>query len=230
MIISHKHKFIFLKTSKTAGTSIEIALSMFCGPDDVITPIAPEDEEIRNRLGYRVPQNYHSPSPDDNSGDVSRFLQKSQINFLYYNHAPASEVRARVGWQVWENYFKFCVARNPWDRCVSRYYWEYTSEPRPSFSGFVDSKFPLMLMLRGFGLYTIDGQAAVDKICRFENLEEDLEAVRIRSDIPEKLDLPHAKSRFRKDRRSYREYYGENEINKIAGIFRDEINLLGYEF
>ncbi|MEL6382956.1 MAG: chondroitin 4-O-sulfotransferase, partial [Cyanobacteria bacterium J06626_18] len=32
MIISHEYKFIFLKTRKTAGTSIEIALSKFCGP------------------------------------------------------------------------------------------------------------------------------------------------------------------------------------------------------
>jgi hypothetical protein len=38
MIISHKHKFIFFKTKKTAGTSIEIALSKYRGPDDVITP------------------------------------------------------------------------------------------------------------------------------------------------------------------------------------------------
>lgn len=29
MIISHKNRFIFLKTEKTAGTSIEIALSKF---------------------------------------------------------------------------------------------------------------------------------------------------------------------------------------------------------
>ena len=58
MIISHDYKFIFLKNRKTAGTSIEIALSKFCGPNDVITPISPEDEATRKELGYRGPQNY----------------------------------------------------------------------------------------------------------------------------------------------------------------------------
>ncbi len=31
MIISHEHKFIFLKTKKTAGTSVELALTRLCG-------------------------------------------------------------------------------------------------------------------------------------------------------------------------------------------------------
>ena len=47
MIISHEHKFIFLKTKKTAGTSIELALSQLCGPDDVIPPITDSDEALR---------------------------------------------------------------------------------------------------------------------------------------------------------------------------------------
>lgn len=58
MIISHTHQFIFLKVYKTAGTSIEIALSKHCGPDGVIAPIVDEDEAIRKSLGYRGPQNY----------------------------------------------------------------------------------------------------------------------------------------------------------------------------
>ena len=39
MIVSHSRKFIFLKTRKTAGTSLEIALSKYCGPEDVLAPI-----------------------------------------------------------------------------------------------------------------------------------------------------------------------------------------------
>jgi hypothetical protein len=56
MIISHEHKFIFLKTKKTAGTSIELAVSQLCGPDDVITPLAMADEVLR--LGGRRAQNW----------------------------------------------------------------------------------------------------------------------------------------------------------------------------
>ena len=48
MTISHKYNFIFIKTLKTAGTSLEIYLSQMCGNGDIVTPIEPS--EIVNRL------------------------------------------------------------------------------------------------------------------------------------------------------------------------------------
>ena len=232
MIISHRYKFVFIKTNKTAGTSIEIALSQFCGPNDVITPISREDEEIRKELGYRGPQNYLSPPWDYNFKDVARLLIKGRRKHRFYNHISASEVRAHGGQQLWDVYFKFCVERNPWDRVISLYYHRYrhSSKPRPTICEFIKSNAPLILKRRGSELYKIDGHIAVDRICRFENLTEELEAIRTQLGISQKLNLPRAKSQFRKDKKSYRDYFGEEEKAKIAELFSYEISLLGYEF
>jgi hypothetical protein len=229
MIISHKYKFIFLKTKKTAGTSIEIALSKYCGADDIITPISPEDEKKRCDLGYLRPQNYLSPIWDYGVQDMIKALIKGNKKKRFHNHISAKKVKARIGEQVWDSYYKFCFERNPWDRIISLYYFNYRSEPRPTISEFVGSTIPLSLKRGGFEIYTIDGQIAVDKICRFENLSEELEVIRKQLGIPEKLDLPRAKSTFRKDKRSYRDILGEAEKEKIEELFRDEINLFGYK-
>jgi Sulfotransferase family len=231
MIISHKYKFIFLKTNKTAGTSVEIALSKFCGADDIITPITPEDEKIRRDKGYRGPQNcLQVPIWDYGIRDVAKLLIKGIKRPRFYNHMSAKEIRAHIGGRVWNSYYKFCFERNPWDRVISLYYWRYRSEPRPTISEFVESNIPMVLRIRGFELYTINGQIAVDKICHFENISEELEVIRKRLGIPEKLDCPYAKSQFRKDKRSYRDILDVKQQAKIAELFSDEISLMGYEF
>lgn len=93
MIVSHQHRFIFVKTLKTAGTSIEVFLSQHCGPDDVVTPILPHVEPHR---------------PRNHAG--------------FFNHITAAAIRERVGPDVWRTYFKFCVERNPWDKTLSHYH------------------------------------------------------------------------------------------------------------
>ena len=61
MILSHTRRFIFIKTRKVSGTSMEISLSKNCGGDDVITPISYEDELVRLDEGGCLPQNYGDP-------------------------------------------------------------------------------------------------------------------------------------------------------------------------
>jgi hypothetical protein len=108
VIVSHRHRFIFVKTRKTAGTSIEVFLSQVCGPDDVVTPILPHVEPHR-------PRNHDG----------------------FYNHMPAAEIRRRVGPDVWRSYFKFCVERNPWDKTLSFYHMQNVREGGLSFDAFL---------------------------------------------------------------------------------------------
>jgi hypothetical protein len=214
MIISHQHKFIFIKTKKTAGTSVEIALSAICGDDDIITPITAEDEITRQAVGGRGPQNH-----------VVNGIP------LFYNHIPARDVRALIGAPMWDEYFKFCFERNPWDKVISWYFWEQAAEPRLPLSEFIQSGWAAQVGgPGGFDLYTIDGQIAVDRVCRYENLDGELARIRDELKLPALPDLPRAKARFRQDRRHYREILGATDAMTIANHFAREIAAFGYRF
>ena len=230
MIISHNYKFIFIKTNKTAGTSIELALSKYCGPRDIITPITPIDERLRNSLGYPGPQNYLAPLSDYTLRDWAKLILKGVRKKRFYSHIPAQTIKQYIQQNIWDDYYKFCFERNPWDRIISLYYWRYKSEPRPTIAEFLDSGIPMFLRKRGYNLYTINDHVVVDRICRFENISKEIETVRMRLGIPDKLELPQAKSNTRKDKRSYREIINHNDRNKIEQLLDKEFDLLGYKF
>ena len=48
---------------------------------------------------------------------IKRFFKKRK----YYNHIQANQVRNRVGKEIWDEYFTFCVERDPWSRSVFHY-------------------------------------------------------------------------------------------------------------
>ncbi len=173
MIISHEHKFIFLKTRKTAGTSVELALREFCGPDDIIAPIGDAEERRQQALHYngRPPQNWRvhgwwqSPRPL-----FKRYwFRFSPGDYGFYNHIPAKQARALLNDdKAWRSYFKFAFERNPWDRQVSAYHFRYRdTKDAPSFSAYLRRR--RRAWINNYEIYSIDGDPCVDFIGRFES-------------------------------------------------------------
>jgi hypothetical protein len=229
MIISHKYKFIFIKTAKTAGTSIEVFLSKLCGPKDIVTPIGPpvEEHQPRNYEGFINP----IPEILERPGKLFSALRRSITSReKFYNHMPAVEIRNRVPTNVWNNYFKFCVERNPWDKLLSHY---HMHAAREAGSLTLDQylargRFPI-----NYFRYTDRSgtKIIVDRVVRYENLAAQL------SEIFSQLQIPFdgtlgvaAKSEYRTDRRPYQETFNQEQRKIVAEAFAKEIELHGYRF
>lgn len=229
MIVSHSRRFIFLKTKKTAGSSIEFALAEFCGDEDVITPASPDEEPLRE--GRRA-QNYWLPWHRRSPVGMVRapFSKTPERHIGFYNHMRAARARRLLGEEVWSGYFKFAFERNPWDRQVSLYYWRYPdAAKRPPFGDFIrDRKWQKRTW--NFDIYTIGGELAVDFVGRYERLGEDLAAALARIGVDEAPKLPHLKGGTRTDRRDYRSYYTDETRRIVGDLYRREIELFGFEF
>jgi hypothetical protein len=230
VIVSHTHRFIFLKTRKTAGTSVEIALSRLCGPDDVITPISEADEKLRAEVGGRAPQNYLMPARAYTAREWATRIAKGRKHEAY-NHMAAADVRRFVGEGVWAEYTKFTIVRNPWDTVISSYYWKFRDRPneRPSIHDFLNSEL-IRRLLRNYETFSIDGTVVADELCHYETLAADLEVTWQRVGLPTPVDLPRAKGGTRADRRPYREVLSDAEAHEIAEKFAAELALTGYAY
>jgi len=230
VILSKKYRFVFIKTNKTAGTSIELALSRHCGEKDIITPLLPEDEAKRVELGGRNSQKFLAPRSRDGPGRRVKTQSGESVIMRFYNHMPAHEIGGQLQPAFWQECFKFCVERNPWDRVVSYYYWANCTEPRRPFSEFVRSSDVMELKRFGSALYIIGDTVAVDRICCYETLDADLASVFEAVGIVAGDLLPNAKGQFRPREAAYGEHYNDDDRDVVAGIFRDEIETLGYAF
>lgn len=228
MIISHKHRFIFIKNQKTAGTSIELALARFCGDSDVITGFARSpDERLRKEMGVPGPQNFFIPKSRYTLRDWKRYLI-DRHPAKFWAHVEGHEIRRRIAPEIWNSYFKFCFERHPCEKVLSGYYWVHQQEPRPPVSEFLES--PECRSLQNFENYTDEGRVIVDHVARFENLEAELTFIGERLKLDGSLlPLPRAKANARKDRKGYWDVLSNAELDKIQQMFEREIRLLGYE-
>lgn len=231
MIISHRHKFIFIKTRKTAGSSIEMALRSICDQNDIITPLSISEEIICSELNIEAPHHYFLPKKDWSIQQYITFFRHKKKP-RYRMHESAQRVKLLVGDEIWDSYYKFSFERNPFDKAISLYehYKNKIENKEISLDDFIAQGY--LSIIKGFDLYSIKGQSSMDKVFRFEELEESLMEISNRLELKQVLKLPRykAKGNNRDNKMHYSTRISQSSRRLIDIQFAREKELLGYFF
>jgi len=230
MIISHKHKFIFIKTKKTAGTSVEIALSKICGKNDILTPISPNDEIFRKEYANISAQNFLIPLNRYLFSDYIQLFKGRRIK-KFYNHMPSNDIKKYLSEKEWNSYYKFSIERNPYDRAVSLYFWRGADKKYSSVYEFLKKDTKGSHAFMNQKIYTINDQIILDKLYQYEDLGFLLRDLTTKLQLKEKLQMPNykAKSNTRKIR-DYKAVLDEKAIKLISEMSKELIKLFDYKF
>ncbi len=121
MIISKKKKFIFLKTAKTAGSSIEFYLSQFCGENDTITSLSLKEEKLKKKLKLAIKQNYEYETIKFGFKNFKKldFSKKIILN----DHSSLNVLENKLKLDL-KKYYIFAFVRNPY-HWITSYFWWY---------------------------------------------------------------------------------------------------------
>ena len=237
MLISHHHRFVFVKPRKTAGTTAELALSPFLEPGDLATPIQLEEEPLRIvNPGVKV--------------GVVHGLGRLGWPLRLRDHSPLARAEAMLGAAI-AGYRVVSMVRNPWDRAVSQFFWsqrrtDIRTRPRAeqaaAFRAFTRRWGPACWRARflgrdrqrkldNSGLYCIGGRCRAGFLVRFEHLATDMAALQDWLGLPGRaLRLEHTKGGWRGDAGDWRALYDRATRDLVARACAREIALAGYEF
>lgn len=244
-IVSHRHKFIFLRPRKIAGMSLQVSLSRVLGEHDV----AYLDRPLR-----------FIASRDDH-----RFRVIDAGATVYGGgHLLPDTVRKTVGERVWSTYFKFTAVRNPYDILVSFLYFKFSSRywrdiwwgrrrpralvrnaPRALRLHRLRRRFrggrgreavEAILRERLFDqiediprFYFSRGAPYADYVIRFENLQQDYDALCERLGLPPQT-LSRINTKPKPRNVDYRDYYTDWSKGYIADLCRPMLDDFGYRF
>ena len=230
VIISNKHKFIFIKTAKTAGSTIETLLRPHI---DKTQDICCGSFVYKN--GSKIPPTVPSCNlPNDNR--VEAHMSCKDVYDVFFDGIKPKD------------YFVFTVERNSYDKSVSHYYWHCRQkmidkgrkiDPR-KFEDYLQDIYDTKCdMPSCWHRYTIDNKIAVDKIYQYDNLEtifkdlnnmyglnidlDQLKTTKVKSsNRPGKA----VKTYYEKGRLSYRK---KHPMKIVKWMCRKEIKYFNYE-
>jgi len=246
MILSVRHKFVFIKGMKVAGTSVEMALAPLCGPQDVITPISPIDELERMKRGGRA-QNY-STSPVLEADWLQKIAQAKpedlekipQPSPIFYNHMTLFEVLNRYP-QPLAGFRFIGIERSPYAKVISwanmrLTYGQYRDGSGAMRAGYdqirayLDQSFEngRVLDCRNIDRYRgADGRIGVE-LMRYATLNKEFDAF-VRSLGMATPPLPHAKMGLLSDGLNAQDVLRSEQIARINSLFAEEFDTFGYE-
>lgn len=213
MIYLRQQNLIFLKTRKTASTSIEVALSANAGEGDILTPLAGQAEVMRLKAPYRSAQNW-ARSKDTEAAyikhvrkgrgkGVLKALHGRRMDALmdrdrlFANHMPAARARAALGGSAFDRATKIAAVRHPFEVIVS-FAWMNHDPSRP-FAESVDKVLALDVPMN-HEIYEVGGKPVAQHFVRYEHLKDDLAALEARFDLQLLEHLPLTKHKLRQDK------------------------------
>lgn len=204
MLIDLERQSIFIKTNKTAGTSLEIALSRWMNPQrSVITPITPEDEQLRRSSGGLGPCGYlHFQAPAPLRPRIG--FSRAPSGCTFYNHMSYRELRATLPDGALGDAWSFGFTRHPYTRALSIYTFRHRGVPGfPQLSLEAHRDLFLAFLRQGHLRSTADALTdghghSVSAVLRFEELEQAVHTIAGRWGLqPEQLlPLPQAKMQY----------------------------------
>lgn len=207
MIISERHKFIFVAIPKTGTHSIRRALRPHLGGDDL------EQVQLFVRKQFPI-------------SDLAR---------LGHGHISLMQLKPYIEPDKFENFFKFAFVRNPFDRFVSycafmtREQKAFERDPKSVMRYFLFTAPPVKHILfqpQHSFVTGPDGELLTDYVGRVEQMQSAFDAICERIGIPT-VELEKANVSSRDD---YRQYYDQGLIEGVAKLYARDLELFDYEF
>jgi hypothetical protein len=217
MLVSHKHKFIYIKSIKTAGTSTEIFLEPYC-----VTNVL----ESHGREMIQTNEGIIGTRMNQHLAEISEF----------YNHMPPYKIKNSIGEETFNSYTKIINIRNPFDMMVSHYYFKPTfdlySRVEMSFEDYLLTTNVVEDLSKKYrDLMYIEDEFIVDEIVRFENLEEDIFKLLDKLELPSpKRELGEYKKNKRRPDKDWKKMYSNETKELVEKHFKFYMDLFNYSF
>ncbi len=239
MLMSLKHRFLFVHIPKVAGMSVRTALEPF---------LASPGRRMLNKLQWALVRGLgwaiRWPFVRLNVSReflhqycTKRLFLRGPLSTLHVHpqHLGALEWRTQLTPFIFNTLFKFAFVRNPWDWQVSLYHYCLQEPAHPdnaffqslgSFEKYIEWRVTQTLETQKSFLVDEEGKFIVDYIGRFENLSNDLEHVCQVLGF-DNVHVPHVNASKHKD---YRTYYNNRTRQLVEEHFQEDIAAFGYTF